>query len=115
MSPKVFLAVSCSLLVLLPSPSHAENACGAVGFEPTTSGFALNPILDKLTVTYARPAKVGDVCLLQGKDVILKVNQQVVPGARALKVMRYWKSIKGGSIVTYTVNRNGTTLTLTSK
>ena len=115
MSSKICPAAVCALVALFPSPVLAENACGATGFEPTTSGFALNPMLDKLTVTYAKPAKTGDVCPLQAKDEILKVNRQVVPGARALAVMRYWKSIQKGSTVTYVIKRNGAVVTVTSK
>ena len=114
MSLRAVLLLACSIAALLPLPSRAENSC-ATGFEPKTSGFALNPILDKLTVTSARPAKAGDVCPLQRHDEIIKVNQQVVPGTRALTVMRYWKSIKEGSLVTYAIKRNGTVLTLTAK
>ena len=114
MPPKI-LAIACFIVASTPALSHAENACGATGFEPTLSGFSLNPKLDKLTVTYAKPAKPGDVCPLQAKDEILQVNEQVVPGSRALAAMRYWKSIKEGSLITYKVKRNGTTLRLSAK
>jgi hypothetical protein len=35
------------------------------------------------------------------------VNSQVVPGARALAVMRYWKAIPDGSSIAFVVRRAG--------
>lgn len=94
--------------------ARAENSC-AVGFKPDTSGFPLNPVLDKLTVTSAIPTTPKDVCVLQVHDEILQVNQQRVPGARALAVMRYWKSLKDGTPVTFRVRRASSVLTLITK
>ena len=95
--------VSFGFLIIVTLSSHA---C-AVGFHPETSGFALNPTLKKLTVADSHLEKPGDLCLLQVNDEILQVNSQAVPGARALAVMRYWKSIPHGSAITFTVRRAG--------
>lgn len=95
-------------------PADAETSC-AVGFKPETSGFMLNPILDKLTVTSAKPVKAGDICPFLVDDEILKVNQQPVPGARALAVMRYWKSIKDGVAITFLVKRGSSVITLVTR
>jgi hypothetical protein len=103
MISKTALTILISTLLVLPLSSHA---C-AVGFKPETSGFALNPILKKLTVTSSKLEKAGDTCLLRVNDEILQVNSQAVPGARALAVMRYWKAIPDGSSVAYVVRRAG--------
>ena len=98
-------AVATLLGALLALPLSA-HAC-AVGFKPETQGFALNPILKKLTVTSSKLEKPGDECLLHVNDEILQVNTQLVPGSRALSVMRYWKAIPDGSAITFVVRRDG--------
>jgi S1-C subfamily serine protease len=107
--PIVLLALCASALA--PLPALAGNSC-KVGFQPETSGFPLNPILDKLTVKSAEPGKPGDTCVLEVGDEILKVNEQPVQGARGLKVMRYWKSLKDGATITFVVKRDGAIVTL---
>jgi hypothetical protein len=111
---RLVAALSFVVLALSPLPVRAESTC-AVGFKPDTSGFALNPVLDKLTVTSAKPGKAGDVCALQVSDEILKVNQQPVPGSRALTVMKYWKSLKDGLAITFLVKRDGAVITVITK
>ena len=103
MMSKTISAILFGTLMALPLSSHA---C-AVGFKPETSGFPLNPILKKLTVTSSKLEKTGDTCLLRVNDEILQVNSQAVPGARALAVMRYWKAIPDGSSVAFVVRRAG--------
>ena len=104
-------ALLFSVLVALPTSGHA---C-ALGFKPETSGFALNPILNKLTVTDSKVEKPGDTCSLHVNDEILRVNSMSVPGARALAVMRYWKSLPKETIYTFIVRRAGVVTTVTSK
>jgi len=111
MIQRAALAVLFATLVVLPL---STQAC-AVGFNPETSGFVLNPTLKKLTVTSSRLEKPGDVCLLRVKDEILQVNSQLVPGARALTVMRYWKAIPDGSAITFVVRRDGVVTKITTK
>jgi hypothetical protein len=111
MIPRVALAVLFAILMILPL---STRAC-AVGFKPETSGFALNPTLNKLTVTSSKPEKPGDLCLLHVNDEILQVNSQLVPGARALSVMRYWKAIPDGSAITFVVRRDGAVTKVTTK
>ena len=82
---------------------------------PETSGFVLNPILKKLTVASSKLEKPGDVCLLRVNDEILQVNSQLVPGARALAVMKYWKAIPNGSAITFVVRRDGAVTKITTK
>lgn len=112
--PRTAVLMVAAMLLMCSRPALAGNSC-AVGFKPDTSGFPLNPVLDKLTVTSAKSATSDDVCLLQVADEILQVNQQPVPGARALTVMRYWKSLKDGALITFRVKRGGSILTLTTK
>ena len=102
------------LFVALMALPLSSRAC-AVGFKPETSGFALNPILTKLTVTSSKRQKTGDVCLLHVNDEILQVNTQPVPGARALTVMRYWKAIPDGAATTLIVRRDGAVTKFTTK
>jgi hypothetical protein len=111
MIARTALMVLFGTLMALPISSHA---C-AVGFKPETSGFVLNPILNKLTVTSSKSEKAGDTCLLHVNDEILQVNTQPVPGARALAVMRYWKAIPDGAATTLMVRRNGAVLKITTK
>jgi hypothetical protein len=75
----------------------------------------LNPILKKLTVTSSRIEKAGDECLLHVDDEILQVNSQLVPGSRALSVMRFWKAIPDGSAITFVVRRNGAVVKVTTR
>jgi hypothetical protein len=111
MIPRAELAVLFATLMFLPL---STGAC-AVGFKPETSGFALNPILKKLTVTSSKLEKSGDVCVLHVNDEILQVNSQLVPGARALAVMRYWKAIPDGTAITFVVRRDGSVAKVTTK
>lgn len=96
-------------------PAHAAGNDCSVGFNPKTSGFKLNPILDKLTVSSAKPITSKDTCVLQVGDEILHINQQPVVGARALAVQKYWKSLDPKAPVTFRVKRAGSVLVLTSQ
>ena len=48
-------------------------------------------------------------------DEILQLNDQVVPGQHALKIMRYWKGLKAGSPQVYKVRRAGEIVLVTTK
>jgi hypothetical protein len=111
MIQKLALAVLFAALTVV---SLSAQAC-AVGFRPETSGFVLNPILKKLTVASSKLERPGDVCLLRVNDEILQVNSQLVPGARALAVMKYWKAIPNGSAITFVVRRDGAVTKITTK
>ena len=106
-------AVVAAVLLLLTfaGVARSANAC-AVGFDAKTSGFKLNPLLDSLTVLSAKPKTASDTCVLQVGDEILQVNQQPVPGARALDVRKYWKSLKTGAPVKFRVKRAGSVITV---
>lgn len=112
--PVAAMVIIAGMFLACPQPARADDSC-AVGFKPDTSGFLLNPILDKLTVISVKPATPKDVCVLRIHDEILQVNQQPVPGARALAVMKYWKSLKDGAPITFRVRRAGSVLTLMTK
>ena len=94
--------------------TRATDDC-TFGVKPETSGFTLNPILDRVTVTSARPTAPGKTCSLKPGDQILRVNQQTIPGQRALKVMRYWKAIPDGTPATLVVKRGDTTFTVSTR
>lgn len=102
------------LLLACASPwAQAMDEC-AFGVEPTTSGFALNPVLENIVVTSARPAKPGKTCALMRGDEILQVSDMPMHGERALKAMRYWKSL-GKQPATLRVKRGETLLTVTTR
>ena len=114
MSQKVGVLLAGAVLILCSHSVQAESSC-AVGFSPKTSGFRLNPILDKLTVTSAKPTSATDVCQLQVHDQILQVNDRSILGTRALAVMKYWKSLKEDAPITFRVRRAGTVVTVVTK
>ena len=97
----------------LAHPASAGNSC-AIGFDAKTSGFTLNPKLDSLIVSSAKPKTANDSCLLKAGDEILQVNQQQIPGARALAVRSYWKALKADAPIVFRVKRAGSVLTLSS-
>lgn len=107
-------ALAVAALLSQASLAHAENSC-SLSFEPTTSGFMLNPTLDRLVVTSAKASTKNDTCPLRERDEIVQVNQQRVPGQRALAVMKYWKSIKAGVPVTYHVKRGASMIVVEAK
>jgi hypothetical protein len=107
-------AALSGLIFLFSLVSLPANAC-AVGFKPDTSGFPLNPKLDRLTVTSAKPTKPNDVCLLHVDDQIVQVNEHPVPGARALALMAYWKSLGADTPIKFRIKRGDTIITVVTK
>ena len=67
------LAASVLTLLLLPLAAHAGNC--KLDINPVTSGFFLNPTLDKLTVRSMKSTKAGFDCKLQQGDEILQINR----------------------------------------
>ncbi len=100
--------------LLAPCTARAIDEC-TFGVKPDTSGFPLNPVLDKLVVTSAKPSVPRATCSMQTGDQILEVNHQTVPGQRALAVLRYFKAIKDGDLYTIKVKRDGGTVIIISK
>lgn len=115
MTTRTALAIVVGALLIAWQPVHAVGNDCAVAFTPKLSGFKLNPVLDKLTVTSVKPKTTLDTCILHPGDEILRVNEQQVVGSRALAVQRYWKSLKPGAPITFRVQRAGSVITLTSK
>lgn len=109
----VAFVIGATLLAWQPATA-AGNSC-TVSFTPKLSGFKLNPVLDQLIVTSAKPMTASDTCVLQPGDEILRVNEQKIIGSRALAVQRYWKALKPGAPIAFQVRRAGSVLTLTSK
>ena len=115
MTLKTVVAILIGVLLSAWQPASATGKDCAVAFTPKLSGFALNPVLDKLTVTSAKPKSSNDTCVLRQGDEILRLNEKKTVGSRALAVQRYWKSLKPGLPITFLVQRSGSVLTLTSK
>ena len=106
--------VLAACLLAVTAPLQAAEAC-TFAVKPEMHGFALNPILGRVIVTAARASTAGDTCPLRLNDEIVQVNQQVIPGQRALAVMKYWKSIKDGTVATFKVRRGDAVLVLAFK
>lgn len=75
-----------ALLVLLALPLAGQAGNCKLDIQPVTSGFFLNPTLDKLTVRSMRSVKPGVDCKLQQGDEIVQINAQAVPGRKACEV-----------------------------
>jgi hypothetical protein len=92
-------------------PAYAGGSC-SLSLRPETSGFFLNPVLEKVVIAKAVPTAPGIGCPLMANDEILQVNDQVIPGQRANKVMGYWKALKADSPRVFKVRRAGAILSV---
>lgn len=104
------LAASLLTLLVLPLASQAGNC--KLDINPVTSGFFLNPTLDRLMVRSMKSVKPGFDCKLLQGDEIVQINTQPVKGQKAREVQAYWKGLKQNEPVTFKVVRNGKPLTL---
>lgn len=98
---------------LLAAPAVSAWAC-QLSLKPETTGFFLNPTLQKVSVVKAVSGADKPCTLLVG-DELLQVNDRMIPGAKARDVMAYWKGLPKGSNPTFKVRRAGTVLTVASK
>ncbi len=110
----IFFKIALAVLLVSPALAQAESACD-FGVEPTTSGFPLNPILDKLTITSAKPSAPGKTCSLMVGDQILELDQHSVVGVRALKVHGYFKGVKDGALYTLKVKRGASLVVVSTR
>ncbi len=94
--------------------AHAGTGC-ELTLKPTTSGFFLNPTLEKVTVLKATPGAPGKPCLLIADDELLQINDQVIPGRKAKEVMGYWKALPSGTARTFKVRRADSVVTVVIK
>ena len=99
--------------LLLPMPALNAHAC-MISLKPETSGFFLNPTLQKVVVVKASPTPDKPCVLLLG-DELLQVNDRVIPGAKAKDVMAYWKALPKGSKPAFQVRRSGEILSVVGK
>lgn len=104
------LAACVSMLFALPLAALAGDC--KLDINPVTSGFFLNPTLEKLTVRSMTSLKPGLDCKLQQGDEILQINSQPVRGRKAKEVQAYWKGLKQNEPITFKVIRQGKPLTL---
>ena len=104
------IATGFLALLVLPFASHAGNC--KLDINPETSGFFLNPTLDKLMVQSMTSVKPGFDCKLQKGDEIVQINTQLVKGQKARVVQAYWKGLKQDAPVTFKVMRGGKPMTL---
>lgn len=104
----VILAIAALFCI---GPAYAAGSC-SLTLRPETSGFFLNPVLKKVVVAKAMPTAAGKGCPLMADDELLQVNDQVIPGQRASKVMGYWKALKADAPRVFKVRRAGTILSV---
>lgn len=104
------LAACLLTLLILPLASQAGNC--KLDINPVTSGFFLNPTLDKLMVQSMTSVKPGFDCKLQKGDEIVQINTQLVRGQKARVVQAYWKGLKQDAPITFKVMRGGKPMTL---
>lgn len=106
------LLFASTVLALVTLPLSAQAGNCKLDIQPETSGFFLNPTLNKLTVRSMKSVKPGFNCKLQQGDEIQQINAQIVPGQKAKTVQSYWKGLKPDQPVTFKVLRQGKPLTL---
>jgi hypothetical protein len=94
--------------------SSAHAGC-ELTLEPTTSGFFLNPRLEKVIVRKVSPSTPGEPCPIMANDELLQVNDQVIPGRGAKEVMAYWKALPKGSTPTFKIRRGGSVISVVGK
>ena len=107
---RTYLSITLALLVV---PAFSAQAC-QLSLKPQTSGFFLNPTLEKVVVANA-VAGPDKPCKLQVGDELLQVNDRVLPGAKAKEVMAYWKGLPKGSKSSFKVRRAGVVLMVGGK
>lgn len=107
---KLFIALIAGLIC---PAIHAGGVC-ELEIRPTTSGFFLNPTLEKVLVHKATPKDAEQPCAMVAGDELLQINEQVIPGRRAKEVMKYWKGLPKQSPRTFKVRREGEIITITS-
>lgn len=86
--------------------AHASTGCD-LRLKPETSGFFLNPMLDKVTVLEATQSSPDKRCPFMPGDELLRINDQEVPGHRARAVMKYWESLPKGTALEFSIRRGG--------
>lgn len=110
---KYLIVIAC---LLMPVSASAETApppdkC-SVGLATKTSGFKLNPTLEKITVSKVVRGANAKPCKLQVGDEIVQINDRVVKGSKAISMLNYANGIKGKDGITYRVRRGTETLTI---
>ena len=102
-----------NLAALLFLPALSAHAC-TLSLKPETSGFFLNPVLEKVVVVKTAPSADSPCTLLVG-DELLQVNDRVIPGAKAKEIMAYWRALPTGSTPIFKVRRGSEVLTVAGK
>jgi hypothetical protein len=114
MTSNKVLGLMLTASFFLCAAAHAKDSC-RLTLKPETSGFFLNPVLEKVTITKVSPQAPGAACVLMVDDEILQLNDQRVVGQRAKTVMAYWKSLKPGDPRNFKVRRAGVVLAIAVK
>lgn len=91
--------------------ANAGTGC-ELRLKPETSGFFLNPTLEKVTVVEATAVDPDRPCLFLAGDELLQINGQVVPGHKAREVMKYWESLSKGMRLNFSVRREDEVMSL---
>lgn len=98
-------------LVAAGTAQASSTGCN-LRLKPETSGFFLNPMLDKVTVVEAEPSSPDKPCPFRAGDELLRINDQHVPGHRARAVMKYWESLPMGTALEFSIRRDDAVIPL---
>ncbi len=107
-------AVFAVALALACSPACADSGC-QLSLKPSTSGFFLNPTIEKVLVVKATSKNPERPCRLLANDELLQINERVIPGAKAKDVMAYWHSLPKGTQRIFKVRRAGTVVSIVTE
>ena len=110
MQTKTLIAAS----ILLACSTGASAKC-SVALNSKTSGFFLNPTLDRVLIAKASSNNPSDPCPLKAGDEILQVNDRVIPGANAREVTSYWKALPDSAPQVFKLRRAAAELTVVVK
>ena len=99
------------MALLTPTTAAAAGGCDA-SIKPQMKGFYLSPTVVSVQVSKVAPPPPGGQCRLMAGDEILRINDRQVKGAKALGVMRYWKTLEPTDPRVYTVLRGGEVLVI---
>ncbi len=91
--------------LLAAGSANAGTGC-ELRLRPETSGFFLNPTLEKVTVVEAAAVDPDRPCPFLAGDELPQINEQVVPGQKARQVMKYWESLSKGMRLDFSVRRD---------
>src|SRR5690554_6039716 len=98
--------LSLAVALVAAGAAQASSTGCNLRLKPETSGFFLNPMLDRVIVVEASPSNPDKPCPFLAGDELLRINDQDVPGHRARAVMKYWEALPKGTALEFSIRRN---------